>query len=185
MEPTPTGRSRVPPPRVIANVRLRMAGLMRLVASAVTALSVFAAGGTVTDDQQIQGPDSGRIARQRALVETTVQERYGTSLPGGAEDLALLQRLVDDQVFRPEQTYELQSLGIVLGQVLAGHPDFSWVTVQDEYGTDPALRYKATSILVFPLTMISKRIEEGREVDVEDLYASTLTHVRGLEGESH
>jgi hypothetical protein len=64
------------------------------------------------------------------------------------------------------------------------YPDLSWVTVQDEYGTDPALRYKTTSILVFPLTMISKRVEDGRAVEVEYLYEATITRVRELETES-
>jgi hypothetical protein len=158
---------------------------MRVAAIAVAVVSVFGACGAMTDDQQIYAPDLDRIGRQRAVIEAAVRERYGTSLPGGVEDLATLQRLVDDRAFHEEQTYELQSLGIVLGQVLAGNPDLSWVTVEDAYGADPALRYKATSILVFPLTMISKRIEEGREVDVESLYASTLEHIRALEREGY
>src|SRR5262245_3397748 len=135
-------------------------------------------------DQQILPPDLDRVAKQRAVVNAVVRDRYGAPLPGGKADLAILQRLVDEQAFRPDQTYELQSFGIVLGQVLAEHPDLSWVTVQDEYGEDLALRYKATSILVFPVTMISKRVEDGREVDVEYFYEMTLRRCRELESEA-
>jgi hypothetical protein len=38
--------------------------------------------------------------------------------------------------------------------------------VADEYGRDPALRCPGTTVIVFPLTMISKRIEAGESVSV-------------------
>jgi hypothetical protein len=42
--------------------------------------------------------------------------------------------------------------------------------VEDEYGRDPAIRYKETSLLVFPMTMISKRVEDGEELNVIELF---------------
>ena len=45
-----------------------------------------------------------------------------------------------------------------------------WSMVKDEHGRDPALRVPGTSIILFPLTMISKRIEKAETVDVFELY---------------
>lgn len=157
---------------------------MRRRAVALFVITAFAAAGAMADDQKILPPDLDRISKQRGVVDAAARARYGAPLPGGRDDLAVLQRLVDDHAFRLDQTFELQSLGIVLGDVLAIHPDLSWVTVQDEYGTDPALRYKTTSILIFPLTMISKRVEDGREVEVEYLYEATLSRIRELDSEA-
>jgi hypothetical protein len=42
--------------------------------------------------------------------------------------------------------------------------------VEDEYGRDPAIRYKESTLLVFPMTMISKRVEDGEHVDVNELF---------------
>ena len=42
--------------------------------------------------------------------------------------------------------------------------------VEDEYGRDPAIRYKESSLLVFPMTMISKRVEDGEELNVLELF---------------
>ena len=39
----------------------------------------------------------------------------------------------------------------------------------DEYGTDPTLRFKKTTINVNALTMISKRVERDEHVDVYEL----------------
>jgi len=46
----------------------------------------------------------------------------------------------------------------------------TWAAVQDNYGRDPALTLEGTSIRVFPLTSISKRVERGEEVDVYVLF---------------
>ncbi len=77
-----------------------------------------------------------------------------------------------------DQTYDLQSLGLIFGQVfLQRHQGFDWWMVEDEYGRDPALRYKETSLLLFPLTMISKRLEDGEEFDLEELFNGLSANV--------
>jgi len=52
-----------------------------------------------------------------------------------------------------------------------------WVTVDDEYGCDPALNWPATSIYSFPLTMIAKRLERGEAIDVRELFTSTCAEL--------
>jgi len=53
--------------------------------------------------------------------------------------------------------------------------------ITDEYGTDPTLRFKDTSINVNALTMISKRIERDEPVDVLDLLRETREALSGAE----
>jgi hypothetical protein len=113
--------------------------------------------------------DSERLDQQRALVAAAAKRRYGTALSGTKRDLPILQRLIDDKVFNKSQTYELQSLGVVFGDVLASELPLRWVMITDEYGTDPTLRFKNTSININALTMISKRVEKGEPVDVSSL----------------
>jgi hypothetical protein len=55
--------------------------------------------------------------------------------------------------------------------------------VEDEYGHDPAIRLPGTSIILSPLTMISKRIERGEEVDVFDLFNRVAAEVEKLRKE--
>lgn len=110
-----------------------------------------------------------------------LKTHYGElTLAHDESDLPLLQRLVDDKVFRSDQTYELQCLGIALGQVFVEQTPLEWVMVEDEYGRDPALQYPNTTVIVFPLTMISKRVEEEREVDVAALFRTIKNHVEEM-----
>src|SRR5262245_33375139 len=97
----------------------------------------------------------GRLDRQRARILSAAQSRYGTArFTKTKADIPVLQRLIDDRVFSPTQTFELQSLGIVFGDVLANELGLHWELVTDEYGTDPVLRYGTAKVQVAAMTMI-------------------------------
>jgi hypothetical protein len=76
-------------------------------------------------------------------------------------------------VFNKSQTYEFQSLGVAVGDVLASELPLRWVMVTDEFGTDPTLRFKETTFHVNALTMISKRVENDEPVSVQWLLDKT------------
>jgi hypothetical protein len=119
---------------------------------------------------ELSHEDSERLDQQRALVAAAAKLRYGTAaLSRTKRDLPILQRLIDDKVFKKSQTYELQSLGVVFGDVLASELPLRWVMTTDEYGTDPTLRFKNTSVNINALTMISKRVERDERVDFSSL----------------
>jgi hypothetical protein len=93
-------------------------------------------------------------------------EKYG-SLEG---KLRVINAILDNGWAQASDTWKLQSLGISLGDAIAQKLMLDWVTVDDEYGRCPALNWPGTSIFSFPLTMISKRIESGEPVDVQQLF---------------
>ena len=115
--------------------------------------------------------DQKRLREQRAVVEKYVaddvsRQKYLTA----AGKLGTIRALLDEKVFKPNQTYELQCLGIVLGDAFAQELKMEWVMVEDESGRGPAVRLPDTTIILYPLTMISKRVERGEKVDVFDLF---------------
>lgn len=123
---------------------------------------------------ELSQEDSRRLDKQRAIVLAAARQKYGTAtLTRTKSDLPILQRLIDDRMFKESKTYELQSLGVVFGDVLASELPLRWVMITDEYGTDPTLRFKDTDINVNALTMISKRVEGHEPVDVRLLLRQT------------
>jgi len=131
--------------------------------------------------QNVSSPseaDRRRLDDQRAVVEKYLADdssraKYKTA----AGKLGTIRAILDGNVFKPNQTYELQCLGIVLGDAFALELGLEWVTVEDAHGRDPAMRLPGTSIILFPLTMISKRIERGEKVDVFDLFNGVAAEV--------
>jgi hypothetical protein len=112
---------------------------------------------------ELSREDGKRLDQQRAVVANAVRQRYAAeSLTRTKKDLPILQRLLDDddKVFGKSQTYQLQSIGVAFGDVLVSELALHWVMVTDEYGTDPTLRFKNTSINTNAPTMISKRGEK-------------------------
>jgi uncharacterized protein DUF3806 len=130
---------------------------------------------------ELSHEDRTRLAQQRAIVAAAARQRYGTSiLKKTVADLPVLQRLIDDKVFNKTQTYALQSLGIVFGDVLESELPLRWVMVTDEYGTDPTLRFKGTTVQINALTMISKRIEKDEKVNLSELLRITREQLTRL-----
>lgn len=126
--------------------------------------------------------DTKALAKQCAFINQTISERYpGNKLNQTLQDLGLIQKMIDDGVFDASQTWELQSLGVAFGSVfIANNSEFHWAIITDEYGRDPTVRFRDTSLTVNFLTMISKRIEDGRAVNVQELYDSTLKHAKDV-----
>ncbi len=115
--------------------------------------------------------DQRNLRRQREIVDGLARRYVGTSVAhGSVEDLRVLQELLDQEVLKSDQTFELQSLGVVLGDVMAKQLELSWVRVEDALGRSRALRLDGTDVLFFPVTMISKRVEADVEFTVAELY---------------
>jgi hypothetical protein len=123
--------------------------------------------------------------RQRAFVSQFV----ATHLPnrriiGTEEDFAVLQTILDSGLINKEDTWKLQSLGIIFGDVLITTIDgLAWWEVSDKWGTDPVLRYRTSTLQMGVMTMISKRVEDGSEVNVKQLaeWLAEFVHTKANE----
>jgi Domain of unknown function (DUF3806) len=119
--------------------------------------------------------DRERLAKMWLTACQVVDECCSEKLNQSLDDIERLQRVLDYGCLDASQTWELQSLGIALGRVLANNvPGLDWAIIEDEYGRDPTIQYKDTSLVFNVQTMISKRIEDGEDVNVQALYDFVL-----------
>jgi len=122
--------------------------------------------------EEISSSELQAISEQIEHASETAATVCGTGLTGGQGDLHKIQEIIDSKLIEAEATYSLQALGLAFGKVFVeSHDDYNWCMVEDKYGRDPAIRFKQTSILIFPLTIISKRIEKREIVDVQEMFA--------------
>jgi hypothetical protein len=124
--------------------------------------------------------DVARAEKQRVWVrdhyDSVAQHQYET-VEG---KLRLLDTIIRSKWIEPSETLKLQSLGITFGDALAQELGLAWVAVEDAHGRVPALRDQGTSIVIFPMTTISKRIERGEAVDVRALFDAACQSVTRL-----
>ena len=92
--------------------------------------------------------------------------------------LHLLQVILDSGWIESGETAKLQNLGIAFGDAMAQELGLEWVLVDDEYGRSPSLRFPGTTVIAFPRTMISKRVERGDKVDVREMFRGINADLR-------
>ncbi len=78
------------------------------------------------------------------------------------------------------ETWKFQALGAAFGDALGQELLLDWVSVEDEFGATAALNWPGTSILSFPLTAISKRVERKEKVDVFVLFDEACANLRDM-----
>jgi hypothetical protein len=112
-----------------------------------------------------------QLDAQRLFVSALVAKHFpGSKLSGSRGDFRLLQRILDAKLIPRTNTWELQALGVVFGDALiASARDLAWWEVTDEYGTDPTIRFRTTSVQLNVLTALAKRVERGEIIEVEAL----------------
>ena len=109
--------------------------------------------------------------RQRETIANLSQIHYGKRIRSDKHDLDTLQRIVDDGLIEKDETRDLQALGVILGDIyLREHDDLVWRVYEDELGKSFAVCVGSTEHCLFPLTMLSRRIEVGAKPDVHMVY---------------
>jgi hypothetical protein len=127
---------------------------------------------------ELTDADWQRLQKQSAVVENLIaDDRSKKKFQTTAGKLGTIRAILRSNVFGPTQKYELQCLGIVLGDAFVLELGMEWVMVEDEYGRDPALKMPGSSIILYPLTMISRRIERGEKVEIFEFFNNVLSQI--------
>ena len=125
--------------------------------------------------------DKQYMQQQREELDALARRHLGQQFSGRTEqDLALLQALLDRRLVRPDQTRQLQGMGIILGDLLAKDLGMHWVVYEDKAGRSRALRYRESDNYLFPVTMISRRREAGSDTPVKTIYQNAYDIIAPL-----
>lgn len=133
--------------------------------------------------EPLNADDTARLEAQRTWVRDHYSEDARQQYDQLDGKLRLLDTILKNRWIAAGETVKLQSLGVAFGDALAQHMGLRWVAVEDQYGRDPALILDGTSVRVFPLTTISKRIERGEDVDVYALFEDACRTIERVRNE--
>ena len=133
--------------------------------------------------EPLSGEDAQRLDEQRAWVRDHYNSEARHKFETVDGKLRLIDIILKERWITPDETWKLQSLGVVLGDALVQSQGFIWVMIEDEYGRDPAISVPGTTIKLHCLTMISKRVEDGEAFEVHDLFNTLCEWVLELKKE--
>lgn len=110
------------------------------------------------------------MQKQRDSINELTRSHFGRQLNGEQNnDFALIQRLLDEQIINADQRELLQALGVVFGDIFKKQHGLSWIIYIDQYGRSRALDVPRQEDVLFPITMISRRVEAGLKVSIDDI----------------
>lgn len=126
--------------------------------------------------------DRRYLAQQREDLEELARSELGAFFTGDpANDIDVMQRLLDEGIVAADDRRRLQAMGVVLGDLLAEELDMHWVIYEDEVGRSRALRYRQSDNYLFPATMVSRRREAGDLTPVQEIYDKAVGIIRPLQ----
>src|SRR5262245_3595314 len=115
---------------------------------------------------------------EQYMAEALTEEFGAFELTRSRDDLVMLQKWF--RLFEPEpdQILYLQGAGVLLGNVLQNLSSARWARVENQFGDQLALQHAKSGLTLYPLSMISKRVEDGREIDLPALCDDLLMSLR-------
>lgn len=150
----------------------------------LSVLCLVWSGAQANDEVQISElswMDRNHMQQQADSIEKLVQTRFGSRLRGDKSDLGTLQRIVDQGIIDRNDKLRLQALGVILGNVMEAEvAQLEWKIYEDDKGRSRALCVRGTEECLFPVTMLSRRLEVGLSPDVNKIYTEALALIQPL-----
>lgn len=141
--------------------------------SLLFALLLSLAAGTASADVEITELDWNTLRqhdRQREWIIELAREELAERIRQDQSDLKTLQRLIDRKLIPQSDAMRLQALGVILGDVFNAQLGLEWRSYKDDKGKSRASCLPGTEHCLFPITMLSRRIEVGLRPDVSKIY---------------
>ncbi|MDR1643649.1 MAG: DUF3806 domain-containing protein [Clostridiales bacterium] len=92
--------------------------------------------------------------------------------------LFMVQEILDLKLYPKESEWIHVALGVALGDALALALKAQWAVVTDDYGMSVSLvsTHGDDTAFLFPLTMVSKRVARGEDIDVAEIFTGILEY---------
>ncbi len=120
--------------------------------------------------EELRWVDDGYLQRQREMIDEIARSEFGQRIRRDKGDIRTLNRILEGGHAGVTEKQKLQALGVVLGDVFVTDLKLQWQVYHDRKGKSRAVCMPGTHHCLFPITMISRRVEAGLSPDVNDLY---------------
>ncbi|WP_291588945.1 DUF3806 domain-containing protein [Comamonas sp. UBA7528] len=126
--------------------------------------------------------EQDQLDRERLLVCQVAARELGLNdWSMDRSGLVQLQALLDRGLVQPDNLLLARGLGVVLGDALTCElDDMDWHMVSDDWGVDPVVRFRESSIQVGARDMVLKRLEDGQTVDLVQLLDGVVSHLQPM-----
>ena len=155
---------------------------MRLLMTLVLALLPALAAAENFKTEAPSEMDRRFMETQIDALEEIARIKLGRQFNGTRDnDLIVMQRLLDQGLVKADETARLQGMGMILGEILRKEKGLYWTIYIDKLGRSRALEIPGKREFVFPVTMISRRVEAGVDVNVRQVYTNAIEIIEEIQ----
>ncbi|GAA5317239.1 MAG: hypothetical protein AseanaTS_24430 [Candidatus Pelagadaptatus aseana] len=157
-----------------------MMQIFKLLAAGLASVLIAASSQANPEIYDFDWRDKRYHSKQTGQIEELSREHFGSGLTHTKQDLKTLQRLIHKGAINRNNTEQLQALGAVLGNVMTEDFGLVWKIYEDNLGRSRALctETEEHSECLFPITMLSRRIEVGIVPDVQEVYKKAYEAIK-------
>ncbi|MEZ0171994.1 DUF3806 domain-containing protein [Microvirga sp. TS319] len=96
------------------------------------------------------------------------------------------QRLLDCGALAAEAVEDREAIGVLIGDELVRMVGFAWVTIDDDYGSEPVVAHPHKMAVIAPLSAVTNRFEDGDvPFNIKDFIEEAIATVEGIEARNH
>ncbi|SCZ04213.1 DUF3806 domain-containing protein [Microvirga guangxiensis] len=95
------------------------------------------------------------------------------------------QRFLDLRAIADHAVEEQEAIGVLIGDELVRVAGFKWVTMDDDYGSEPVVAHPHKMAVIAPLSALTNRFEDGdTPFDIRDLIENARAIVEEVDAKS-
>lgn len=129
--------------------------------------------------EELSWMDKNKIQQQKDKINELAKAKLGTQFNQTWNDISVLQRLINEKVVTTSDTANQEAMGVILGYVMQA--DFplalEWKVYKDKAGRSKALCVKKTKECLFPITMLSRRMQLEMQPNVAQVYDNAIDQI--------
>ncbi|MCD8164918.1 MAG: DUF3805 domain-containing protein [Bacteroides sp.] len=113
----------------------------------------------------------------------TIKTQLKKDFTGSREDIVKTEQVMQSGTIKPNQRSPWQSFGIAFGVILTNEIEgMNWVTVVDGSREVPALQYKESDLILYPVDLVwNYRTKKSDPCDLQKEYSFLLEKIEKLE----
>lgn len=123
--------------------------------------------------------DKNKMQQQEDKIKEIARSKLGANIHRNWSDIALLQSIIDKKLVTKDDFATQEAMGVILGNIMqADFPShLQWKVYKDKQGRSKALCVVKTQECLFPITMLSRRMQLEMEVNVTTIYDNAINQV--------
>jgi len=115
------------------------------------------------------------VEQQRSSANKLARTTLGRQLHQNKGDLRVIQTVIDRGHLKGADKETLQAFGAAMGDIfVSAHKNLNWKVYEDELGASHAVCLDDTQHCIFPMTIISRRVEAGLTPNVSKIFNDVL-----------